>query len=117
MISRNLMSLFSKLKIYGPKQFLKFALIESKQLLYDKFIKNSYRQNGEDVIIDKILNKRGLGTYIDIGAYDPYRFNNTYRFYKKGWKGVNIEPDEYNYSLLLKKRPNDVNLNIGIALN
>lgn len=117
MISRNLMSLFSKLKIYGPMQFFKFSLMESKQFFYDRFIKNSYSQNNEDIIIDKILNKRGLGTYIDIGAYDPYRFNNTYRFYKKGWKGINIEPDEYNYSLLLKKRSNDVNLNIGIGLN
>jgi len=117
MISCNLTALFSKLKIYGPKRFLKFALMESKQLVYDKLIKNSYSQNGEDKIIDEILKKRGKGTYIDIGANDPYRFNNTYRFYKKGWTGINIEPDEYNYSQLVKKRPNDVNLNIGIGLN
>lgn len=116
MILRNFVALFSKLKIYGPRRFLEFALMESKQFVYDKFIKNSYSQNGEDIIIDKILNKQGKGTYIDIGANDPYRFNNTYRFYKKGWGGVNIEPDEYNYSVLLEKRPNDINLNIGIGL-
>jgi len=117
MILRNIKTLSSKLKIYGPKQFIKFALIESKQLVYDQYIKKSYSQNGEDIIIDKLLNKKGGETYIDIGANDPFRFNNTYRFYNKGWKGVNIEPDEYNYARLAKARPNDINLNIGIGLN
>lgn len=80
-----------------------------------QIINGSFSQNGEDLIIDKLLNYKKTGFYVDIGAYDPYRFSNTYRFYKRGWRGINIEPNVHNYKKFITARPKDYNLNIGIG--
>lgn len=78
----------------------------------------SFAQSGEDLVIDYVL-KNHLDvtspTYLDIGAYDPVIFSNTYLFYQAGCSGVLIEPDpELAYSLR-QKRPKDKVLNIGIS--
>lgn len=77
----------------------------------------SYAQTGEDIIIDFIIGAKNIKdfTYLDIGANQPVKFNNTYKFYKAGHKGVCIEPDPKIHSMLTKKRPKDICLNIGIA--
>jgi hypothetical protein len=31
------------------------------------------------------------GTYVDIGAHHPVFLSNTFHFYRKGWKGLNID--------------------------
>ena len=85
--------------------------------LYAQFIKGSYSQYGEDLIIDKILGFKKDGFYIDIGAGDPSRFNNTKRFYLRGWHGINIEPNVSIFKKLKEDRKRDINLNIGIRKN
>ena len=54
------------------------------------------------------------GFYVDVGTNDPIRFNNTYKFYKQGWRGINIEPDINAYKKIKKIRSKDININIGI---
>jgi FkbM family methyltransferase len=36
-------------------------------------------------------------------------------FYKKGWKGINIEPQQREYARLVRDRKRDINLNVGVA--
>lgn len=81
--------------------------------------KKSYSQCGEDIIIEFVLNRFGISkpTYLDIGAHHPTYLNNTFLFYKKGCKGVNIEPDPYLFREFVKERSQDVNLNLGIGFN
>jgi FkbM family methyltransferase len=76
---------------------------------------NSYSQHREDIIIDKLLGNKKKGFYVDVGANNPTGFNNTKRFYDKGWNGINIEPNTRGYKLFLKERKRDINLNIGIS--
>ena len=77
----------------------------------------SYSQTGEDIIIDFLLGAKKIKdfTYLDIGANDPVKINNTYKFYEAGYRGVCIEPDPTVYAKLSKKRPKDTCLNIGLA--
>ena len=77
----------------------------------------SYSQTGEDLIIDFLIGAKKIKnfTYLDIGANNPVKINNTYKFYEAGYKGVCIEPDPAVFTLLAKKRPRDICLNIGIA--
>jgi len=82
-----------------------------KQIL-SKNYKVSYSQCGEDLIIDTYFHKT-KGFYIDVGANDPIKLNNTFFFYKKGWRGINIEPNMVLIKKIRKKRPKDINLNIG----
>lgn len=83
-----------------------------------KYRKFSYSQTGEDLIVDFIFTNiltKVKPHFIDIGAHHPFYFNNTAIFYKKGYSGINIEPDPYLFTEFTKKRKNDLNLNIGIS--
>jgi FkbM family methyltransferase len=83
----------------------------------DKYIKISFSQCGEDLIVKFIFDYLGINhpTYIDIGAHHPYYISNTALFYKNGCRGFNIEPDPTLFKEFLKYRKEDTNLNIGIS--
>ena len=106
---------FYKFKIYGFKKIIIFAFAELKNRLLMQLVYKSFSQKGEDIMIDKILGNKKMGCYIDIGANDPHRFNNTKRFYNRGWTGVNIEPDPKCYQKIVTNRKRDINLNLGIG--
>lgn len=103
------------IKIYGSRLFLRLLIQEVHRRLVLNVIKKSHSQFGEDLIIDRLLGNKKTGFYVDIGAYDPNRFSNTKRFYDKGWRGINIEPDYDNFKKFEQKRKRDINLNIGIG--
>ena len=46
---------------------------------------------GQDKILDILFRKIKKGIYIDIGCNHAVKQNNTYRLYKKGWKGIGID--------------------------
>jgi len=108
-------NLLTKLKLYGPIGFLRFACLEIWHQLYWQKVLASYSQKGEDLEIDKLLGYKQNGFYVDVGAGDPNRFSNTKRFYLRGWQGINIEPNSSLYQRLVASRPKDTNLNLGVA--
>lgn len=61
-----------------------------------------YSQNNEEEIILKYFEGQKLGTYLDIGAYDPEVFSNTRALYELGWRGVLVEPADMNFDVLKK---------------
>jgi len=77
----------------------------------------SYSQEGEDMVLRSFYEgKKGYkGFYIDVGAHHPSRFSNTNFFYKKGWRGINIEPTPGAIKAFNIFRRRDINLNIGIS--
>jgi FkbM family methyltransferase len=77
--------------------------------------KYHYADNGEDIIIQGLFNHKKNGFYIDVGCYHPIRASLTHLLYKKGWSGVNIDISEDTINLFKIARPNDKNINIGIA--
>ncbi|MBP1646552.1 MAG: hypothetical protein H6Q16_2130 [Bacteroidetes bacterium] len=79
------------------------------------FSQHSFSQEGEDMILSKLLESVENGFFIDIGAYHPIRFSNTYKFYLKGWRGINIDALPGSMDLFNKYRSRDINLEIPIA--
>lgn len=79
----------------------------------------SYSQLGEDIIVDGLFTNHNYGkiTYLDIGANQPVICNNTYLFYRKGFRGVCVEPDIKMCEITRAIRPYDKTLNIGIGLS
>lgn len=75
---------------------------------HDLFV--SYAQHAEDVMLYRALKDVGSGFYIDVGAHDPEHFSVTKAFYDRGWRGINIEPEESCFERLRSKRPHDINL-------
>jgi len=104
-----------KIKLYGIKKSISFGISETIGRVYRNIILGSYSQDFEDLIIDKILGHKKSGNYIDIGAFNPERMSNTKRFYDRGWRGINVEPDYNNYLKFVEKRKEDINLNVGVS--
>lgn len=107
--------LLAKLKMYGIRRFIAYSASEIYRKVWLERVILSFSQNGEDVVIHRLLENKKKGFYIDIGANDPTRFNNTKYFYLRGWWGINIEPDLDCFIKIKKERPRDINLNIGIG--
>jgi len=84
--------------------------------IFDLYNKSSYSQCGEDIIIDYLINLYKIQnvTYLDIGANHPYQLNNTYLFYKKGCRGINVDANPSLISLFNFARKKDKNINLGV---
>jgi len=81
------------------------------------FFKNarlSYAQSGEDMILDTIFCNVKNGFYIDIGANNPWVQSNTCFFYKKGWRGINIDALPGTKLIFDKYRSRDINIEAAI---
>lgn len=82
---------------------------------FDGYSTKSYSQEGEDMILRRIFNDKIGGFYVDIGAHHPKRFSNTYYFYRKGWRGINIDAMPGSMKLFKKCRKKDTNIEAAIS--
>lgn len=78
-------------------------------------VRESWSQEGEDLILARFMEPRTTGFYVDVGAHDPFRFSNTAFFYARGWTGIAIEPDPDGARLIRRYRPKDAVVNLGVA--
>lgn len=74
-----------------------------------------YAQFGEDAVLLELFKDTSKGVYVDVGAHHPYRYSNTYLLYKKGWHGINIDPNPHTIHLFNKERPGDKNICSGVG--
>jgi FkbM family methyltransferase len=108
--------------------FFNWILKTAKKLVYKNELKNfhindkplgkySFSQCGEDLIVNYVFSLREIHnpSYLDIGANDPFYLSNTAFFYLNGSRGINIEPNPALIENIKIARPEDINLNIGIA--
>lgn len=84
-------------------QYLK-AIIK---LALGRGVVTSYGHQGEDAVLQAALKWVKKGTYVDVGAYHPVLYSNTFAFYKKGWKGIVIDPNIDMKPLYSIMRPRD----------
>jgi FkbM family methyltransferase len=81
----------------------------------------TYSIEAEDIFIerffDQIFGYRSdyKGFYVDIGAADPIHWSNTYSLHKRGWRGINIEPNPDAAMRFAQLRPNDINLTVAVG--
>ena len=80
-----------------------------------KWARASYAQEGEDLILDRLMDNSKTGFYVEVGSHHPFRFSNTYLFYRRGWKGICIDPLPDSKNLFNKWRPRDLALEIGVS--
>jgi FkbM family methyltransferase len=77
--------------------------------------RKSYSQYGEDLFLSSIFPNNYKGFYIDIGAHHPFRYSNTYYFYKLGWRGINVDANPRSKYLFDKTRGRDINIKAYIG--
>jgi hypothetical protein len=95
-------------------------IIERWTFLLVPYGQIAYGQNAEDIVLAKFLderlkNKKKPGFYIDVGAHHPFRYSNTYSFYQRGWRGLNIDVDERAIQLFKLFRPRDISVQALVA--
>lgn len=90
-------------------------LLELSDIFLDRYSKKSYSQEGEDMILDRMFENQNEGFYVDVGAHHPKRFSNTYHFYRKGWRGINIDAMPGSMVQFNKMRPRDINIEQPIS--
>lgn len=77
-----------------------------------------YGQHEEEKIINKYLDKnpdKEIGTYVDIGACDPIFLSNTYYYYLRGWKGLEVDAFPGVQEKFTKIRPLDSFLRVAVT--
>lgn len=80
------------------------------RIVLGRSVKYSYAYTGEDRLLESIYKPLVSynGYYVDVGSNHPVFASNTYNFYRKGWKGICIDPNPD----LIKKygyyRPRDI---------
>lgn len=100
-------------RIIPPK--ILSAIFKLKTSIIDDYASKTYSQEGEDIILQRIFNRQQKGLYVDVGAHHPKRFSNTYKLYRKGWRGINIDAMPGGMKVFNKMRPRDINLEIPIS--
>jgi FkbM family methyltransferase len=92
-----------------PKK-IKEKIIDIKNNYFGGYALKSYSQEGEDMILRRLFEKQQNGFYVDVGAHHPKRFSNTFFFYKKGWRGINIDAMPNSMKPFNKIRRRDINI-------
>lgn len=97
-------------------QFLHKLSIFIRSLLGEKgFARLTWSQEGEDLVLARLLEGIEQGFYVDIGAHHPLRFSNTYLFYRRGWRGINVDAMPGAMQPFQKLRPRDINIELGVS--
>lgn len=95
--------------------FYQWLVFFNNTIFPARFCVKSFSQFGEDLLVSHLLNGKQKGTYVDVGAFRPVQCSNTYYFYRKGWKGINIDAMPGSMRLFNAVRPRDTNLEIPVA--
>lgn len=100
-----------KNKISSSSFFYKLYLYFRIYWLERGFIKREkYSQCGEDIFINDFFKKKRRGVYVDIGAFNPIKYNNTFLLYQRNWKGINIDLNQTSIDMFNILRPKDKNI-------
>lgn len=75
----------------------------------------TFSQEGEDRLLERMLQGLPPGTYVDVGAHDPVRFSNTMGLHLRGWRGVCIDPRPGAAERFHRVRPGDVFIGEGVG--
>jgi FkbM family methyltransferase len=105
---------------YFVKSKLNNSLVTKAKLLADLFLsyrKECYSQYGEDQFLREYFKDKSSGFYVDVGAFHPRQFSNTYNLYKRGWRGVNIDATLHSMKLFGVFRPEDINLQTAVSID
>jgi len=95
------------------KLFRLFFLIRKLYLIQVRF--SHYAQFAEDISIRRLLEKKKTGFFVDVGCFHPKKYNNTWRLYRQGWRGINIDIDPIKITGFNVVRTQDTNLCCAVS--
>lgn len=77
----------------------------------------TYSHCGVDLLLLALSHFMGITNprWLDVGAHHPFNISNTALLYNRGFRGVNIEANPNLIKNFYDMRPEDINVNIGVA--
>ena len=112
---KSITSFFQK-KISEDRSSIWTWLFLFRKIYIIKIFKIYYSQFGEDIVLKGfILRSINNGFYVDVGCYHPKKYSNTYKLYKRGWRGINIDLDRLKIKAFNWVRPQDHNVTAAIS--
>lgn len=100
------------IEFYMPSKVTRWLV---EKYLSENNINLSYSQEGEDLILKRFFGQKTDGFYVDIGAFHPTMYSNTFLFYQDGWRGINIDARPDSILLFNKLRPRDINIECPVS--
>lgn len=98
------------------------TMANKERFLDNPYVKVSFGQQGEDIIIDRIFRvmlntdpDTFKGLYVDVGAYHPQSHSTTYLLYERGWRGICVDMSAETCALFQMMRPGDSVWNVAIS--
>ena len=97
-----------------------YPFIRKLYFFYNIYIRNykfffNSSQFGEEKKILDLFDNDYVGSYVDVGCFHPTRSNNTFKLYKKGWSGLNIDLNPLTIELFDFARPTDINICAAVS--
>jgi FkbM family methyltransferase len=83
---------------------------------FDRRAEISTSYFGEDILVSRLLKPSCSGIYVDVGAHHPITGSNTYKLYRRGWRGLAIDPNPRFVRHFRRYRPKDTHIVAGVAL-
>lgn len=96
----------------GPKGFARVKKVIDVLLPHWR---GGYSQFGEDRFLAEYFKNTARGQYVDVGAFHPRQFSNTYWLYRRGWSGINLDATPGSMELFRLLRPRDHNVECAIT--
>ncbi|MEE3043827.1 MAG: FkbM family methyltransferase [Pseudomonadota bacterium] len=78
----------------------------------------AYAGWGEDILLERIYRqhpRRSSGIFVDVGCNNPVIGSTTWKLYKWGWRGLNLDLTKENIDLCKILRPRDVSVQCAIT--
>ncbi len=83
------------------------------------YINITFSNAGEDLLIRQFmkqkLHSQTPGFYVDIGAYNPIIWSNTFLYYCAQWRGICVDANQAFAEHYAKIRPRDIFINAAVA--
>lgn len=87
-----------------------------RKIYLTKVCRIFYSQFGEDIILKGFISRDiNDGFFVDVGCYHPKKYSNTYKLYRRGWRGINIDLDRLKIQAFDWARPGDYNITAAVS--
>ncbi|HSZ25670.1 MAG TPA: hypothetical protein VK766_08140, partial [Cytophagaceae bacterium] len=96
--------------LFSLGRAVKYFFYGLLRLWTGRSIRLSYAYKAEDRLIESLLKPivTQSGFYVEVGCNEPRFASNTFLLYRRGWRGVCIDPNEKLIKKFKKIRPRDI---------
>ncbi|MBO0930953.1 FkbM family methyltransferase [Fibrella aquatilis] len=94
---------------------IRFSLLELARKLLCNDSYYAYSQTGEDIIINSILKNIPIGFYIEVGCNEAIQHSNTFKLYRRGWRGITVDASKKMVDMHRSLRKNDIQVCAAVS--